>query len=331
MNIRTKTKTRIAFFGIYGMLVLSALGSMVGTYAWYQYSARAGMTYHGTVVNDSGTMSVGLFSAVNLPDATAVGLEEDKNVHNLYWSTNSIGYEAISYFMRMNGYATNKIAPVTSSYFEIGSAFALRQNPTPNTPYNPYSFANRGTYCYLPLVFKTGGVRPSVMLTDLQLSSNGNLDAGVRMYIDAGEECFIFNPSSDNDGFTIVGGVLDLTTDGYFDYDSSDKKEFVYGEYESISYLSTPSGYDEPLPESERTSFNGKHAEGTYAVDEENSIFKSAHYLGKNSVLNNKILGYSFHGYTRIDFTIYLEGWDHSIVDQEVGNYFNLDLDFAGA
>ncbi len=323
-------KGRFIFFALYGLLVTSAMGTIVGTYAWYQYSARASMMYHGTAINNPDSLAIGLFSSVKLEDAASLELIPDENVENLYWTSNGISKTIMSYFARENGYAYNQIAPTTSSAYSRGDELKLRSAPSEAEIFNPNYLAKKEHYCYIPLAFKCNGLSENQLyLTEAELESEGSLYQGVRIYIDNGEDKFIFNPTSPNDGYTEVGGPLDMDRDGYLDVNNSDKKEYIYGEYDDVIYNDELSPYIEPLPYEERTTFNGRHLENSYACDTLNSKFKTADYLGQINVLSNIGLGYEFiEGIYRINLTVYLEGWSTSVIDEEIGNYFSLDMKF---
>ncbi len=165
---------------------------------------------------------------------------------------------------------------------------------------------------------------------------------------------FIMNPSAGSAGKTTVGGLLNLNKDDYFDYDE-DNNEIIYGDYETIGGI-RPS-YDGPneiadingTGKSKPDSFTAKHRPGINYYENYNScVFKTAEYESLSSIapgkdeitgrLYNKdenhptsvckTAGVEDHYLGRVDFTIYLEGWDHSVIDEEISHYFDLGLTF---
>jgi len=198
-------------------------------------------------------------------------------------------------------------------------------------------------------------------LTDAQVrasgSEDGNIYKAVRMYIERSDDYndnFIMNPSAINPGKTTVGGLLNLNKDDYFDYDE-DSNEIIYGEYDSIGGIkSSYDGADEIADlngtgKNEISSFTAKHRSGiNYYENYNNCVFKTAEYESLSSIapgkdeitgrLYNKdeshptsvckTAGAEDHYLGRVDFTIYLEGWDHSVIDEEISHYFDLGLTF---
>ena len=167
---------------------------------------------------------------------------------------------------------------------------------------------------------------------------------------------FILNPSASSAGSTTVAGILDLTRDHYYDYDEDDN-EIIYGEYESIGGIqSAYAGADEivDINGTGKTgvnydTFTAKHRQGiNYYNNYNNCVFKKANYEALSTIaplkdevtgaLHNRDVdnptsvcltkGADDHYLGRVDFTIYLEGWDHSVIDEEIEHYFDLGLTF---
>ena len=200
-------------------------------------------------------------------------------------------------------------------------------------------------------------------LTDAQVRASsvddGEIYKAIRMYVDRGndyEDDFILNPSAQGKGSTVVAGVLDLTRDNYYDYDA-DGNEILYGEYETISERkSSYEGADEiaDLNGTGKTgedydTFTAKHRPGiNYFESYENCVFKTAEYESLSTIkpikdeqsgaLRNrdeqhpssvcKTKGEAGHFLGRVDMTVYLEGWDHNVIDQEYEHAFDLGLTF---
>ena len=340
--IKNKSKPFI-FVGIYSSLVLSAIGSMAGTYAWFTYSGRVTAQFHGTALDKSDSLKVGLVSEVDLPEASNYGLTKDAN-SNIYWSEEGISAKALSYFFIASGYAgggsseekIHPLVPVTSGSYETNGVFALKNRPG-HLKSNLNEAAQKNYYLKMPLVFQAKDKNDvnysdyEVRLTNVLLndSDNGTLSQTIRIHIDnQNGENYIFNPNANRDGKEVVGGTLDIDNDGYIDRDNSNK-EFIYGEYDHISYSTTPSAGESTRPITERTVFNGVHQAGSYIAQPDNDSYKTAAYLGKASVLSKKnIVSLDSNHYAYTTFTIYEEGWSTEAVEKVINDVFDLTLTF---
>lgn len=340
--IKEKSKQFI-FIGIYSSLILSAIGSMAGTYAWFTYSGRVTTQFHGTALDKSDSLKVGLVSEVDLPEASNYGLTKDAN-SNIYWSKEGISAKALSYFFIASGYAgggsseekNHPLVPVTSGSYETNGVFALKNRPG-HLKRNLDEAAQKEYYLKLPLVFQAKDKNEvnysdyEVRLTDVDLkdSDNGTLSQTIRIHIDnQNGENFIFNPNANRNGNEVVGGTLDINNDGYIDRDNQNR-EFIYGEYDHISYSSTPSSGEELRPITERTVFNGVHQQGSYIAEPDSDSYKTAAYLGKASVLSKKnIVTLDSNQYAYTTLTIYEEGWSTETVEKVIDDVFDLTLTF---
>ena len=201
-----------------------------------------------------------------------------------------------------------------------------------------------------------------------QASVGENVEKAIRVYVeDKSVESsskaaphFLLNPSSELEetGTTKVAGLLDLNGKGVYDT-YFNGKEIVYGDYTmpggSLVYAATP--YEVPAnPDdyvadnvngvtdtSELSTFLAKHAEGAYLVDTSSFVAKTAAYDTLYTIKPNENPSTGRFdensgqavtctdsandiGYT--DLTIYLEGWDHVVIDKIDGYQFNLGLQF---
>lgn len=201
-----------------------------------------------------------------------------------------------------------------------------------------------------------------------QASVGENVEKAIRVYVeDKSTESaslatpfFLLNPSSELEGTgtTKVAGLLDLNGKGVYDT-FFDGKEIVYGDYTmpggSLVYGGTP--YVEPAnPEdyvadnvngvtdtSELSTFLAKHRAGAYLVDTSSFVAKTATYdtlytikpsenmsTGKYNEDSGKAVTCTDSandiGYANL--TIYLEGWDHVVIDKIDGYQFNLGIQF---
>lgn len=186
-------------------------------------------------------------------------------------------------------------------------------------------------------------------------TDNGKVDEGVRMYFDLGDKTknFIFNPKDSTDrsatpttyGHTDVCGVLDLSDDEVYDF--NDNKEIIYGDY-------TGSPTDSFVPTSttdlddingtgrdERSTFLSSHNANVTSYHSYNGITKKyAEYRNLSQIAPSDSGGSLSDGYpigrtgsdkkalAEVETTIWLEGWDHSIIDEELSHSFNLGLQF---
>ena len=198
-------------------------------------------------------------------------------------------------------------------------------------------------------------------LVDAQVRASGSEDGSifkaVRMFVDRSDDYgddFIINPSATEAGKTTVAGLLNIAKDDYYDYDVNNN-EIIYGDYETIDGIKPDyAGADEiadinATGKTDTDTFTAKHRPGINYYDSYNNcVFKTADYESLSSIapakdeisgrLYNKdenhptsvckTAGADGHYLGRVDFTIYLEGWDHSVIDEELSHYFDLGLTF---
>ena len=179
---------------------------------------------------------------------------------------------------------------------------------------------------------------------------------------------FIFNPSAEANGETKVGGLLNLGYDDYFDFDDNGEIVYgdysiIDGTDSGISsapYAGTDTIYDVnnkwEWSEKEATEQNIKDYADTFTAmhspyapryyENLNKLdIKTAKYQGTNSTIQTKengvlanpegrktsvcVTGGESVGYIgEFDATIYLEGWDFSVVDEEQSHKFDFQLRF---
>ena len=177
---------------------------------------------------------------------------------------------------------------------------------------------------------------------------------------------FIVHPNAPSDaaGETTVGGLLDLTYDQYYDFDENG--EVVYGEWDetilpdphtalSGSGYVVPDGQPNPVLDlngtgyTEANTYCARHYPGANYYENLNTIpFKTAKYESLASIrparnANNGTMtnvdpvhptsvcrtGTSAEHYIgRVDATIWIEGWDYAVVDEEIEHAFDLGLTF---
>ena len=194
-------------------------------------------------------------------------------------------------------------------------------------------------------------------------AGNGDVYKSLRIFVDRAGTLpdYIFNPSADEAGFTKVGGLLDIDCNGYYDYDENGK-ENLYGDYDItvdtdalISENGTYNGPDSMSDvngsgASKKDSFTAAHAHGIKYFTKDNlkdCHIKTASYKclsdiapvsdgnGRlvNASSNNpsslcKTAGEEDHYFARVNMTVYLEGWDFSVIDTELNHLFDIGLTF---
>lgn len=303
-----------------------------------------------------------------------------------------LSHEVISTYLETAGYASNSLSALTSGSFNgtlsNGEALDLKSSPQDGTKFSARA-ANPAHYSQIPFVFRvllnnepTSAVDEahlgeyysadaSLWLTDAKVRASeveGNegskVHEAIRMYMnpnsdkDGSNKGFIYNPTADAEGYTTVGGLLDLTGDEYYDFDEDG--EIIYGEYEGMededflndkrqAGLTTDSGFVDINGSgvtNRRTTFTAKHKANVDYFNNYNGInFKKAHYVSKNEVYPTRdpITGdfkaedmakaicktdANDHYLARLDMTVYLEGWDFAVVDEEYEHMFDLGLTF---
>ena len=291
---------------------------------------------------------------------------ESNDTHSIVWSNSANGFDpdALKEYLENSPYSYNHLYPVSShsrSLSENGN-LTLYSAPERGETYNEVE-ANKKHYVQLPFAFKVLGNNNEnlnnrdIWLTDATVKASGNnVDKAVRVFIETPSKKFIMNPSDHgtDDSYTYVGGLLDLDNDGTYDYDVETKKELMYGEYTgTLTHQSTPYGtpYDDADFDNvnntpyttKRNTFYAKHNEKSYLANLDSVTPKKAEYhpFGKVNPSSSGD-GIYYEGDTGIKiattnsgakvgystFTIYLEGWDHAIIDTAIGCTFSLGLEF---
>ena len=198
--------------------------------------------------------------------------------------------------------------------------------------------------------------------TDVEASStnaDSQVHKAIRAYFSSSTVAtsFILNPSDegDVDGSTVVAGCLDLNRDAIYDYDETGK-EIVYGDYTGTG---TNTFVQNAGADSGLENINGVVFDGVIAKSTENSTFYAKHGRGKTcyadytgitlgtaqyktlqTIAPNDVNGRLSGGtplcrtaddanaLADLNVTIWLEGWDHTVIDEELSHSFNLGLQF---
>ena len=207
---------------------------------------------------------------------------------------------------------------------------------------NSSSYAKSNQYVYIPLVFRyedelsLGSYVPNldIHITECNVGTsmdNQELYKAVRVYANSGSHGYIINPSASQDDVNVVGGVLDLNHDGFYDYDDTGH-EVVYGESLTSTYLNEPTPQDQTIPKAERTTFNAGHKRGVYQIDKDSFEAKTVSYHRLSKFTDREVAvtttDSNYYNMAKLGLTIYVEGWDSHVVDQEYNSSFNIDFTF---
>lgn len=366
-------------FALLGIMTLACtVGSVSSTLAWYAYSARALASYSGTSVAAATYLQVGIASDVEIDDMPSsvsdVRFQGDTNHYYFAVTGTGLTYDVIAKYLSTKGYATNELEPVTSGSYSTGvSSFSLKKAPNQIVHGNTVT-ADKASYLTIPFVFRiineTNEGTEYVPNQELWLTSSvaranssrdGELYKAIRVFIDRDDTLyganndFIYNPSAASSGRTRVGGLLELTRDGYFDFDNSG--EILFGEYDAAAlndlsnegYEGEDRLYDvNGSGNSTRgTTFTAKHYPHiNYYSSLNDNLFGHADYLATSTIAPERDAFDNLsndddehptsvcktdpnnHNLARVDMTIYLEGWDFSVIDEEQKHKFDLGLTF---
>lgn len=370
-------QAKLAFVLLGILTAVCTVGSISSTLAWYAYSVRALVSYSGTSVNSTSFLQIGIASDVVVEDMPTsvddITFGGDSTHYYFAKPGTGLTYNVISTYLAKKGYATTELQPVTSGSFASGdSGFGLKQAPNQMVHGNTTT-AEKSNYLVIPFVFRISANTGSgtdfldgkeLWLTKTAVRANSNRDGEIyralRIFIDRDDTIYgtnndyLLNPSANADGQTKVGGLLELTKDGYYDFDAAG--EILYGEYETGAGTLSDDDYDGASViwdingtgnDSEITTFTAKHYPNAKYYSSLNDAFiKKASYKAISSIapardefdnLTNIDVDHptsvcttqaSDHYLARVNMTIYLEGWDFSVIDEELTHGFDLGLTF---
>ena len=332
--------------GILGLSTAASLvGSISGTIAWYAYSTRALVSYTGTSAQSSAQLQIGL----KVPERVQL-LDEDpllddpieENGYFYYFThlgSGGMPSSVINKYLGGSGFASTSLEPVSTYSYDGSEQFKLKNCPTTNNP-DERSDAPTSKYVKIPFafrVFATGvnGLATTTSIPNKEVflssavaqvsdSKHGIGDA-IRLFVDREGALtdYIFNPNASIDGATKTAGVLDLSGNGYYDYDNNPANnnprylhEFIYGDYtfkdgygwnngfydqgvaDSLYHDINETGVDMDEEGFSGTTFTAKHRRGTMHLDYRNGErlgdyinYGTASYLGTGSVFPTKTNG----------------------------------------
>lgn len=354
--------------GLYSLAMLSFASSILGTYAWYFYASRTGFSFKARTVGNFDNLQIGIASPIMLQQYRYYDLlEQDESIledygYYIYWARGGLTARQINYVSRSNGYATEKLGPITTGRYyhaEDYGTLTLHNGPSkglnydmsqPNFSMEQYNVTKR-RYTQMIFVFRIGDYtqgsagRPDVpIFLNVDKPTTNQVDAryALRFYVQnaiVGGNTFLVAPMYDDDGETPVGGPLDLGGDGYYDtYKETYTglyKELAYGEFKNGGpvYKKATEANDPLLDEKDITTFNANHEDrADYVVDMENSEPEVAQYYGANKLLQQDfyvgMTNPAMRNYAIFKMIIYIEGWDPSVVDSADLTEFNLGMTF---
>ena len=337
--------------GILGLSTAASLvGSISGTIAWYAYSTRALVSYTGTSAQSSAQLQIGL----KVPERVQL-LDEDpllddpieENGYFYYFThlgSGGMPSSVINKYLGGSGFASTSLEPVSTYSYDGSKQFKLKNCPTTNNP-DERSDAPTSKYVRIPFafrVFATGvnGLATTTSIPNKEVflssavaqvtSEKLGIGKAIRLFVDREGALadYIFNPNASTDGATKTAGVLDLSGNGYYDYDNNPGnnnprylREFIYGDYtfknkpnldvkygwndfvdqgvaDSLYHDINETGVDMEEEGFSGTTFTAKHRRGTMHLDyshgeqlEDYIDYGTASYLGTGSVFPNKTNG----------------------------------------
>lgn len=367
-------------------VLASFVGALSGTLAWYSYSTNASLSYRGTSVYASSSLQIGLYNGtvenpiLSAEKAEELNLEEvqEGGLDYLFVKDgSSLDSKTIATYLVASGYGAYYLTPVTSKAYSENEDLTL-YNSIRYQETNVSSFAEKRTYAKIPLVFRIPYTDNStteylkdekIYLTDIPthtVDGDGSLNGGIRVYVNtysslptleevegtstrdtSSDLRYLIAPGKDEQGSTRIGGILDMNDDGYYDFDTENNLEYIYG-----SYTGTPTRTqmteDSPLDDvngtgsTEASTFLAKHWRSTKAITSYDGLtFDEADYYAPDDIYptistdgtytGNYPLAItdSETGLGRVDLTIYLEGWDFAITNASQEHSFQLGLEFS--
>ena len=278
------------------VLGLGIVGSISGTFAWYQYSTRASASIIGVSSAEAGMLQIKASTASTWADKDLatddlIGTRTDRKI----------------YPVTFGGFAKNEALPAKA--YKNPEAGEEKMNIEKNEAsaakqYIQYTVNLRAVNAAGSLVEKDVYIS-DLVLTDTS-TSVGNVTNALRMHIACGSKYFLVAPGDARD--MDCHGKLDLNGDGALDTinDTEDHRfewdkvaepaeKLEYGFYNEAANPSDP----EELDETKQT---------TYTTDE---VVNGRGSDGKIAHNDDKLIGTTpTTGSLNVTVTIWLEGWE---------------------
>jgi len=343
-----RNSTRI----VLGLSLLSlaiAGGSVSATYAWYQLSADKSIEINGTSFGRSTDLQIGFVSDVEL-NSDSLSYDAENSLlegKDIYWNNDeAISSDVVSYVLNETGYSDGDVFPITSGKFDKGDDFNLYQPPLNMVSFeNLHRDAESQQYIHLELAFKTSGGYSTVSDvtegTNIYLSSfkiAGTAKSAIRVRLSSDNiDNAIIDPTATEDGYTLVGGPLDLDQDGEYDYDETTKKEFYYGQNdENLTY---GNAYSKDITTTNRNYDcfdNPNQTAGVIPLNNLDQVSAKANYETIDNYIYTGIeegipamCVTDENGIGFLNFDIYLEGWDTSLINNLIGTTVGTAIEFS--
>lgn len=279
-------------------------------------------------------------------------------------SKSGLSLKAIQKYLFNYNYAVSQLSPITTKARALDDQTYPNLYKSPEfSDIDLQTPAKTNDYVRIPFAFKIINEDAeyvegkSVWLTDAVCSAEYDIEESIRVYVEGTSQNFLFRPADGHTGTgaTKVGGLLDLDGDGKYDYDRGTLEEYLYGDFEQApSLITTPYPDDDEHDRledingtnaNEASTFLAKHHPGSSYYDSfASKPPKVAEYYNYGQVKPSisSTNGEYYAGDTGIPicstseghkigyatFTIYVEGWDHSVIDKAAGYQFNLGLKF---
>ncbi len=368
-------KINLYLAGLTMMTFAAFVATTAGSLAWYAYSTRARLSYRGVSVSKTFQLQIGIVDDDNYIDDDEMSQyklsRENRDSHSIVWATAGSGFTsgAINSYLEDTNYATNLVSPITSRSMESDGDLSLYRAPAFGVP-STSDLAVLDHYVLIPFVFRVVDSsnqfvkNQDLWVTDAFAHTSGemNVDKAVRVYFEGETNSFLLNPSSDETSSdareTVMGGLLDLNGDGYYDYNPSTMEEIIYGEYEGELTYSEPITADSAFENVNgvdhsqyihtsssgvelATTFFAKHKAGVKKANYQNLTYKVGKYETLSTVRpdvdasqyfsNGKPVGKTSNdtnALVYLNVTIFVEGWDHVVIDQSAGHRFTLGITY---
>jgi len=247
-----------------------------------------------------------------------------------------------------------------------GDALHLYHAPKAFTPLETGD-APTNAYCAMTFAFRVWRTNAmgemeatadqSIWITDTAAHPTDpsyKIQKALRCYFDDGRDRFILNPGSTETtkGQTAVAGLLNLSSrdSDYYDYDptlGSDHEEIIYGDYTgSATPVDNPTDSElddvNGTGQTDPSTFLAKHAAGTkaYTSFAGLTLGQAEYETLRSNAPDDDGSGHLSKGrpvcitandaakIATVDMTVWLEGWDHTVINEELSSGFNLGLQF---
>ena len=369
-----KIREKLLVSGLLTALTCALVGSITGTFAWYGYSTRVTGTLEGTAVGKAANLQIGIVGDNNI--ASIKGLEKEEG-SNIYWQSLSGGLrgDSIKNYLDQKGYGSNSMRPITS-----GDLFDANGKNKDEIEFKEFTLyqggegsAPKSDYFVLPLALRVYNVdtkdfakNVAIYLSDINVDiddENDNIDLEKSFRVDFKEERAslqeakhtLVAPGREDDGTTVLAGLLDLNHDGFADviekdYDHKVRNERVYGTLKNGTevtrsttptedYSEIPENYDYPvhLPLENHLSSKNVNVVTAFEACEQKYLgtntvlakFDSSMRLASDNAASPIAITDAEEGIVYLTLSVWMEGWDMDGVNENMlGVPFYLDIEF---